>query len=93
VSIKTAYTARFTEKVSVGAQAAYFIRTDTDADLDRDSSSRFLGGEVYSSAVWAFDSTIRFTAGAGAFFPQLGGDFKGDAPVRWKLSAGVLASL
>ncbi|MFP3043748.1 hypothetical protein LQZ19_18205 [Treponema primitia] len=97
LSLKAAYTARLHEKVSATAQAVYFIRTDTetyaDADIDPESSSHLLGGEVYGSLIWAFDSTTRFTVGGGAFLPQLGGVFKTDAPVRWKASAGIIVSL
>ncbi|MFP3043679.1 hypothetical protein LQZ19_17840 [Treponema primitia] len=97
LSLKAAYTARLHEKVSASAQASYFIRTDTvtyrDTDIDLLSSSYLLGGEMYGSVGWALDSTIQFTAGGGAFFPRWGGAFKTDAPVRWKVQAGIIVSL
>jgi hypothetical protein len=75
--------------------AAYFIRTDVetlgDADIDVDSVSRLLGGELYGSAVWSPDSVFRFSAGIGMFFP--GGAYREDAPVRWKINFGVIVSL
>jgi hypothetical protein len=72
--------------VSAGAGAAYFIRTDLetlgDRDVDGTSDSRLLGGELYSSLVWAPDPALRFNAGGGAFFPGWGGAFCAGAPVR-----------
>ncbi|WP_010263892.1 hypothetical protein [Treponema primitia] len=97
LSVKAAYTARLHEQVSVSAGTTYFIRTDTetfnDADLDPQSSSLLLGGELYGSVIWAIDSILRFTAGGGAFFPQWGGAFAADTPLRWKVNAGVTVSL
>jgi hypothetical protein len=82
---------------SAVAGAAYFIRTDLetlgDGDLDGGSDSRLLGGEVYGSLVWAPDPAFRLNLGGGAFFPGWGGAFRGDAPVRWKVSFGAMVSL
>ncbi|GHV96785.1 hypothetical protein AGMMS50293_31050 [Spirochaetia bacterium] len=86
------YTVRVHQTVSLGAGAAYFIRTDletvADADIDPASQSRSLGAEVSGSAVWAPDSALRLSAGGGVFLP--GSAFVADTPVRWKIRAGVL---
>jgi hypothetical protein len=90
------YTARLFKTLSAEAGLHYFIRTDVetyaDADLDPESSSRLLGGEVYGSAVWAAESGLRLTAGGGVFLPGTGRAFREDAPVRWKVSGGVVLS-
>jgi hypothetical protein len=79
------------------AGAAYFIRTDLeslrDTEMDGDSDSRLLGGEVYGSLVWAPDPALRFNMGGGAFFPGWGGALLAGAPVRWKLNLGLIMSL
>jgi hypothetical protein len=91
--IKGSYTLRIFETLSAEAGLNYFIRTDretfADSDVDPDSSSHFLGGEVYGSVVWAPESGLRLTLGGGAFFPGTGNAFRADAPVRWKVSGGV----
>jgi hypothetical protein len=89
------YRARPLAGFSFDTGAAYFIRTDVetlgDADIDGDSDSRLLGGELYGSAVWSPDSVFRFSAGIGAFFP--GGAYREDASARWKINFGVIVSL
>jgi hypothetical protein len=92
---RLSYRARPLAEFSFEAGAAYFIRTDVetlgDEDIDGDSDSRLLGGELYGSAVWSPDSVFRFSAGAGAFFPA--GAYREDAPARWKINFGVIVSL
>jgi hypothetical protein len=91
------YRARPLAGFSFETGTAYFIRTDVetlgDADMDGDSDSRLLGGELYGSVVWSPDSVFQFGAGAGAFFPGLGGAYRKDAPVRWKINFGLIVSL
>jgi hypothetical protein len=90
-----AYTARPHRAFSLAAEAALFWRTDvetfTDAELDGASRDRFLGTEVSGSVIWAVQSAIRLTAGAGTFFP--GGAFTGAAKPRWKAGGGIMLSL
>jgi hypothetical protein len=92
---KLAYSARLNRPLSFTAGGAVFLRTDwetlIDGELDPRSDSRFLGGELFGSLVWAPQSAIRVTAGAGVFFP--GGAFVPDAKIRWKLSTGLMVSL
>jgi hypothetical protein len=98
--IGISYRARPLAEFSFETGTAYFIRTDVetlgnadiDIDMDEDSVSRLLGGELYGSVVWSPDSVFRFSAGAGAFFPGLGGVYREDAPVRWKTNFGLIAS-
>jgi hypothetical protein len=91
------YHARPLSDFSFEVGAAYFIRADLetlgDPDLDGDSSSRLLGGEVYGSLVWAPDPAFRLSAECGAFFPGLGGAYREDAPVKWKANLGLIVSL
>jgi hypothetical protein len=91
------YRARLLAGFSAEGGGAYFIRTDVetlgDADIDGESASRLLGGEVYGSAVWSPDSVFRFSAGGGAFFPGWGGAYREDAAVRWKVNFGLIVSL
>jgi hypothetical protein len=91
------YQARPLSVFSLKAGAVYFIRTDLqtlgDSGLDAASTSRLLGGELYSSLVWAPDPAFRFSAGGGVFFPGLGGAYREGAPVKWKANAGLIVSL
>jgi hypothetical protein len=91
------YRLRPLSSVSLEAGGAYFIRTDleplSDSDLDGASDSRLVGGEVYGSLLWAPDSAFRLSTGGGAFFPKWGEAYREDAPVKWKINAGVTLSL
>jgi hypothetical protein len=82
---------------SAEAGGAYFIRTDLgtleDADLDEESDSRLLGGELFGSLIWAPDPALRLNLGGGAFFPGWGGAFRPDTPARWKANLGLIVSL
>ncbi|GHU06983.1 hypothetical protein FACS1894151_00620 [Spirochaetia bacterium] len=93
---KTSYTARLHKTFSLAGGCGYFIRTDLDnpfdAELDPDSDSRFLGGEIFTSLVWAPQSALRITADGGLFFPELGGAFVSDAKIRAKASVNVTVS-
>jgi hypothetical protein len=97
MSAGLSYQARPLSGFSAEAGTAYFIRTDLetlgDADLDGSSKSRSLGGEIYGSLVWVPDPAVRVGLGGGAFFPQWGGAFRGDAAVRWKLNMDLILSL
>jgi hypothetical protein len=97
MSAGLSYRARPLAALSLEAGAAYFIRTDleslADPELEGDSTSRLLGGEVYASLAWAPDPALRLTLGGGAFFPGWGGAFREDAPPRRKLSLGLIVSL
>jgi hypothetical protein len=92
---RLSYTVRPHETVSLSAEALVFWRTDLetfkDPELKEPSTERFLGTEVYGSAIWAAQSALRFSVGGGAFFP--GGAFRDNAAVRWKLTGGIIISL
>jgi hypothetical protein len=93
---QASYTARPHSSFSAEGGFGYFIRTDletlSEGELDPAADSRALGGELYVSLVWAPQSAIRLTAGAGAFFPQMGGAFVSDAETRIKASFGAVIS-
>jgi hypothetical protein len=90
------YAARLHSALSAEISAAYFFRTDSstysDPDLDGDSLSPLLGGEVYGGLSWAPVSDIAFTLGGGVFFPQSGRAFAADAPLRWRVSLETILS-
>jgi hypothetical protein len=93
MNARLSYTARPHETVSFSGGAIVFWRTDLetfrDPELKELSTERFLGTEVYGSVVWAAQSALRFSLGAGAFFP--GGALKG--AVRWNVNGGIVVSL
>ncbi|MDL2229817.1 hypothetical protein LJC14_06160 [Treponema sp. OttesenSCG-928-L16] len=97
MAAKAGYTVRLHETLSLDAQAMYFLRTDlrtySDADLDPSSDSYALGGELYTSAIWAPLSDLTISFGGGAFFPSLGKAYASDAPVQWKLAMTLILSL
>jgi hypothetical protein len=71
-------------------QAAYLFRTDlisyTDPDLDGDSRSPLLGGEVYGGFTWAPSLDFSLGLGGGIFVPQWGRAFSPGAGLRWRVS-------
>lgn len=95
MNLRAAYKARPHRTVSCSGEAVVFWRTDLetfrDAELDGASKDRFLGTELSGALVWAFQSALRFTAGAGVFFP--GAAFAETAEIRWKISGGLILSL
>ncbi|MDR1175450.1 MAG: hypothetical protein LBK83_08290 [Treponema sp.] len=90
------YTARLHNSLSTDIEAAYFFRTDSrtysDPELDGDSLSPLLGGEVHAGLTWAPVSDVSFTLGGGAFFPQWGKAFVPDTPARWRVSLETILS-
>jgi hypothetical protein len=95
LAARLSYTARPGEALSLSAGAGPFWRTDLetfkDPDLDGSSAKRFLGFEVYATALWAPDPALRFSAEGGIFFP--GGAFRTNTETRWKAGAGLIVSL
>jgi hypothetical protein len=96
--IGLAYTMRPFEAFTFEAQGAYILRTDLLTfedpvnELDLDSSSYALGGEIYFSATWTPFSDISWSLAGGAFFPQLGGAYARDAATQWRASLGCVIS-
>jgi hypothetical protein len=92
---RLSYTVRPVDVFSVSATAAIFFRTDletfTDPELDGASKDRFLGGEIYGQIIWAPQSAIWMTAGAGVFLP--GSAFSKEADPRGKVNVGFILSL
>jgi hypothetical protein len=96
ITIKGKYTAHLLQNFSASLEGTYFIRTDGETLVGTEyppSASRLLGGELYGSALWALFSDFILTLGGGVFFPQWGNTFDSDAPVRWKVSAGIIFSI
>jgi hypothetical protein len=90
------YITRLHQSLSADVQAGYFFRTDSrtydDPDLDADSFSPLLGGEVYAGLTWAPVSDASFTLGGGAFFPQMGKAFAPDTAIKWRVSLETILS-
>jgi hypothetical protein len=96
MTIRGKYSVRSSSTLSLSAEGTYFIRTDgltLNGDDYLPSSSYLLGGEIYGSLLWAPVSDLMLNMGVGAFYPQLGDAFNKDAPIRWRLSIGLLFSL
>jgi hypothetical protein len=96
MTAKGRYTARFHQTFSASLEGSYFIRTDRETVSGAGyapSASRLLGGELYGNVLWAPKSDFALQAGGGAFFPRLGNVFDSDAPVQWKVTAGIILSL
>jgi hypothetical protein len=94
-AVKGNYTARLHHTFSVSVEGTYFIRTDNKTLAGAEypaSAARFLGGEIYGNLLWALKSDLVLTLGGGAFFPDWGNVFVPEAPVQWKINAGLLAS-
>jgi hypothetical protein len=93
---KASYMARPHTAVSFEGGFGYFVRTDVetlqDPDLDPNSGSRLLGGEVYGAVAWAPQSPLKLTARGGVFFPGMGKAFLSDASIRGKASLEVTVS-
>jgi hypothetical protein len=96
MTVKGTYTARLHRNFSARAEGTYFIRTDGKTQTGTEyppSEDRLLGGELYGMLVWAPVSDLMMSVGGGAFFPGAGNVFTADAPIRWKISAGIILSL
>jgi hypothetical protein len=96
MTAKGKYTARLHRNFSAAAEGTYFIRTDGKTLSGAEyppSDNRLLGGELYGMLVWAPVSDLMLRVGGGAFFPGVGNVFTAEAPVRWKISAGIVLSL
>jgi hypothetical protein len=96
MTVKGKYMVRLHRNFSARAEGTYFIRTDgrtlSGAEYPP-SEERLLGGELYGMLVWAPSSDFMINIGGGAFFPGAGTVFTPNAPVRWKISAGIILSL
>jgi hypothetical protein len=95
LTARSFYTVRPFRRLSVSAGGIVFWRSDLetfrDAELDRGSKERFLGGELYGQAAWGIQSALRLSCGGGVFFP--GGAFVEDAGIRWKITGGIILSM
>jgi hypothetical protein len=94
--VEGGYATRLHQSFSAEFLAAYFFRTDAhtynNPDLDADSLSPLLGGEISSTLIWAPVSDISVSLGGGAFFPRLGKSFTADASPQWRISLETILS-
>ena len=93
--VQADYAARLHKTLFMDFFAAYLFRTDTESfkptDIDSNSDSPLLGGELFLELSWAPLSDLFFTAGGGVFFPQLGKAFSDNAQIKYRLelTAGI----
>jgi hypothetical protein len=93
-ALRTAYTARVKENLSLTLDGRYLFREDTEIiDTLPLTGGRALGAELYGSLVWVPLSDISVVWGGGAFFPGLGDAVQKDAAPRWKTMLTLVFSL
>jgi hypothetical protein len=94
---ETAYTARLHQSFSATISGAYLFRTDKTTyaapDMDAESSSPLLGGELYGSLSWTPFSDVLVSLGGGVFLPQTGKVFSDDAEVKYRVELAAAISL
>jgi hypothetical protein len=88
------YTFSLIKDLSVSADASLLFRTDLktqdDPDMDRQSDSFLLGGEITAAVRWAPVSDVQLAFEGGAFFP--GTAMIKDTPVRGLISLELILS-
>ncbi|MDR1288046.1 MAG: hypothetical protein LBK08_10595, partial [Treponema sp.] len=94
---ETAYSARFHRSFSAAISGAYFFRTDKTTyaapDMDAESSSPLLGGEIYGALSWEPFSDVLVSLGGGVFLPQTGEVFSDDAEIKYRVELAAAISL
>jgi hypothetical protein len=95
--IEAAYSARLHPAFATTLSAAYFFRTDkttyTAPDMDAQSLSPLLGGELYGSLSWAPFSDVLLSLGGGVFLPQTGKVFSDNAELQYNVELTAVISL
>ncbi|MCL1837409.1 MAG: hypothetical protein FWG46_07680 [Treponema sp.] len=90
------YTARLRQTLSGTLSAAYFFRTDDKtymlSEMDGDSNSPLLGGEIYFGMRWLPLSDVLFGIGGGLFFPQTGKVFRDNTVVMYRVELAASVS-
>jgi hypothetical protein len=93
---QTGYAMRIHPNIQGEISAAWFFRTDretfVDTDLNGNSDSYSLGGEIAAGLNWVPESWVGLNLGGGVFIPQLNGAYNSGA-VKWRVAAGLLLSL
>ena len=88
------YMALFARTLSVELGGKYFLRNDSESFtapyLEDDSYP--LGLELGGSLQWVPLSDISFTVRGGVFLPSTGSAWADDAPVLWRVTAGLAIS-
>ena len=92
--IKAKYEAMALPGLSAEAEVRYFIRTDSTsfAMPYLENSSYALGAELDAGAVWVPFSDLTFSLKGGVFIPKTGAAWADDAPVIWRVTAGMIFS-
>jgi hypothetical protein len=94
---EAAYTARLRRSLATDISGAYFFRTDKTTymvpDRDADSSSPFLGAEIYGALSWTPFSDVLLSLGAGIFLPGTGGFFLDEAGPKYRAELTASISL
>jgi hypothetical protein len=94
---ETVYSVRLHRSFSATISGAYFFRTDETTyaapDMDGESSSPLLGGEIYGALSWEPFSDVLVSLGGGVFLPQTGKVFSGDADVKYRVELAAAVSL
>ena len=95
MAIKATYEARLLPSLAAELGALYFIRTDSTTFsapyLENDSYA--LGAEIDARLLWVPFSDLSFTLKGGIFIPKTGAAWADDAPVRWRINAGITFSI
>jgi hypothetical protein len=92
---ETAYTVRLHQSFSASISGAYFFRTDKTTcaapDMNAESASPLLGGELYGALSWEPFSDLLVSLGGGVFLPQTGKVFSPDTGIKYRveLAAGI----
>jgi hypothetical protein len=82
------YNLRLSTSLFAELALRYFMQTFDDPEV----KGNLFGGEVWTNFAWQPLNDVRFTLGAGAFFPSLGNFYPDGTDVAWKITAGVVLS-
>ena len=82
------YDVKIANSLFMESSFSYFIRTFTPPE----ESGFLYGGELNASLSWQPLEDIRFYAGGGIFFPELGDIYPSGAEPMWKVHAGFYLS-
>ena len=92
--IKANYEAKILRSLSAELGGRYFIRNDstsfTALHLDKDSYP--LGLELDAGLHWAPFTDLMFSLNGGVFLPKTGTAWADDAPLLWRINAGLVFS-
>ena len=95
MNIKLNYLARLLPSLSADISGCYFIRTDSETFVIPylENNEYFLGAEFDAGVSWAPFSDLSLSVKGGAFLPQTGNAWAGNAPVLWRITVGMMFSM